>query len=136
MFIAIDANFRLKRRAVSSEARDPALGSGQGYFVQDDMYRKYLADTADQKDVRTVILIFGTNSHCTQISTCTGFAALMHANTKWSQGYATTGVAMGVCSRHGFILPNAVGDLQKGERSVLVDSVSLALTHTIMLQVL
>ena len=53
-----------------------------------------------------------------KISTCTGFAALMHANTKFHKGYATTGCAMAIDARHGFILPNGVGDLQKGERYV------------------
>lgn len=51
-----------------------------------------------------------------QISTCTGFAALMHANTRFYKGYATTGVAMAIDARHGFVLPNGIGDLQKGER--------------------
>ncbi|KAI0083229.1 hypothetical protein BDY19DRAFT_998729 [Irpex rosettiformis] len=105
MFVAIDANFRLKRRAISSEKRDPALSSGLGYFVQNTKYLDFIRDRADQKD----------------ISTCTGFAAMMQANTKWSKGYATTGVAMCVCARHGFILPNAVGDLQKGERFCNID---------------
>jgi hypothetical protein len=51
-----------------------------------------------------------------QMSTCSGLAALDYANTKFSRGYAATGVGMGVCARHEFVLPNAVGDLQKGER--------------------
>ena len=55
-----------------------------------------------------------------QISTCTGFAAIAQANTKYSKGYATTGVGMAICARHGMILPNAVGDLQKGERYVSI----------------
>ncbi|KAF7792933.1 hypothetical protein EIP86_004036 [Pleurotus ostreatoroseus] len=88
--IAIDANFRLKRRAVSNDARDPALGSGWGYFVEDGPYREHILKYVDQQE----------------ISTCTGFSALMHANTKFSKGYACTGV---------------VGDLQKGERYCNMD---------------
>ena len=42
----------------------------------------------------------------------------MQANTRWYKGYATTGVAMAIDARHGFILPNGIGDLQKGERYV------------------
>ena len=53
MFIAVDANFRLKRRAISNEARDPALGSGWGYFVEDSPYRQYLRSVTDQKEVRS-----------------------------------------------------------------------------------
>ncbi|KAF7301156.1 CxC2 domain-containing protein [Mycena indigotica] len=35
---------------------------------------------------------------------------------KFSRGYSVTGVGMGVCARHEFVLPNGVGDLQAGER--------------------
>ena len=45
-------NFRLKRRAVSNNARDPGLMSGQAYFVPDDIYRKHVLKYADQEDVR------------------------------------------------------------------------------------
>ena len=52
------------------------------------------------------------------MSTCSGLAALDHANSKFSRGYATTGVGVSMCARHEFILKNGVGDLQKGERCV------------------
>ena len=50
------------------------------------------------------------------MSTCTSFAAMANANTKFNRGYATTGVGLALCARHGFVLPNGVGDLQKGEK--------------------
>ena len=62
LFVAVDANFRLKRRAVSNEARDPALGSGLGYFVEDGAYREYIRDLADQKDVSILV----TRHHVSQ----------------------------------------------------------------------
>ncbi|KAF7322147.1 CxC2 domain-containing protein [Mycena kentingensis (nom. inval.)] len=105
MFIAIDACFRLKRRMISSWLKDPGLGTGWAYFVEWMWYRDYLASTGVQKE----------------ISTCTGLAALDHANTKFSRGYAVTGVAMCICARHEFVLPNGVGDLQKGERYANID---------------
>lgn len=43
---------------------------------------------------------------------------MVYANTKFSKGYATTGVGLVLCARHGFIQLNGVGDLQKGERYV------------------
>ncbi|KAJ3535047.1 hypothetical protein NM688_g7034 [Phlebia brevispora] len=110
LFIAMDANFRLKCRAVSSNERDPALGSGWGYFVEDTAYCNMMLAYADQEE----------------ISTCTGFAAIEKANTKFSKGYAVTGIGMAVCARHGFILPNAAGDLQKGERYVNMDYIILS----------
>lgn len=51
MMVAIDANFRLKRRAVSSNTRDPALSSGSGFFVRDAAYREHVLKYADQADV-------------------------------------------------------------------------------------
>ena len=52
------------------------------------------------------------------MSTCSGLAALDHANNKYSKGYATTGIVCTTC-RHEFILPEGAGPLQKGERSVV-----------------
>ncbi|KAJ6474636.1 hypothetical protein C8R47DRAFT_986641, partial [Mycena vitilis] len=102
MFIALDACFRLKRRLISSELKDPDLGSGWAYMVENSTYREYLRTVTDQKEMNT----------------CSGLAALDYANTKFSRGYSTTGVGMGVCARHEFVQPNGVGDLQKGERRV------------------
>ena len=38
------------------------------------------------------------------------------ANTKYSKGCSTTSVGMATCGRHEIVMPNGVGDLQKGER--------------------
>jgi hypothetical protein len=43
VFLAIDANFRLKRKNVSSDEADPALGNGWAYFVEEKDYKSYLA---------------------------------------------------------------------------------------------
>ncbi|KAF7295136.1 CxC2 domain-containing protein [Mycena indigotica] len=99
-FLAMDACFRLKRRAISNEIRDPALSNGWAYMVEWEPYKDYLLKVGDQKE----------------ISTCTGLAALDYANSKFSRGYSATGVGMGVCARHEFVQPNGVGDLQAGER--------------------
>lgn len=58
-----------------------------------------------------------TDVHDEQMSTYSGLTALDHANTKYSKGYATTGIVCTTC-RHEFILPEGAGPLQKGERSV------------------
>jgi len=49
--LAIDACFRLKRRIVSSEKKDPGLGTGWAYFVEDEPYREYLLTVTDQEEV-------------------------------------------------------------------------------------
>ncbi|KAJ7017384.1 hypothetical protein C8F04DRAFT_1200656 [Mycena alexandri] len=92
LFLALDACFRLKRGLVSSELKDPGLGTGWAYMTENVEYRN-------------------------------GLAALDYANTKFSRGYSTTGVGMGVCARHEFIQANGVGDLQKGERYANMDYV-------------
>lgn len=93
----------MKRRLVSSEKKDPGLGTGWGFFVEDTAYRKYLLTVTDQKEILT----------------CTGLSALDHANSKFSTGYATTGGGVCCCGRHELIEKEGVGDLQKGERYVI-----------------
>ncbi|KAJ7190623.1 hypothetical protein GGX14DRAFT_579706 [Mycena pura] len=105
LFLALDACFRLKRRMVSNELKDPGLGTGWAYVMENAPYRHYLLTVTEQKEM----------------STCSGLAALDYANTKFSRGYSTTGVGMGVCARHEFVQPNGVGDLQKGERFANMD---------------
>ncbi|KAJ8496340.1 hypothetical protein ONZ45_g12490 [Pleurotus djamor] len=105
LFIALDACFRLKRRLVSSVKKDPGLGIGWSYFVEREPFRKYLLGVTDQKE----------------ISTCSGLAALDYANTKFSRGYAVTGVCLGVCARHEMIQRNGAVDLQVGERYANMD---------------
>ncbi|KAG9218105.1 hypothetical protein CCMSSC00406_0010126 [Pleurotus cornucopiae] len=105
LFIALDACFRLKRRMVSSVEKDPGLGIDWGYFIEAEPFRQYLLSVTDQKEM----------------STCSGLAALDYANTKFSRGYAATGVCLGVCARHEFIQPNGAADLQVGERYANMD---------------
>ncbi|KAF8155179.1 hypothetical protein K438DRAFT_1987093 [Mycena galopus ATCC 62051] len=111
VFIAIDACFCLKCRLVSSELKGPTLGPGWSYMVEAGQYCKFLLTITDQKEM----------------STCSGLAALDHANTKFSRGSSATGVGMGVCARHEFVQPNGVGDLQKGERFRNMDWIFLSI---------
>ncbi|THU78038.1 hypothetical protein K435DRAFT_811910 [Dendrothele bispora CBS 962.96] len=102
LFIAIDACFRLKRKLVSSIERDPPLQPGWAYFVDPERYRQYLLTQTNQDEM----------------STCTGLAALDYANTKFSKGYAATGV----------------GHLQKGESRLknLLEDVRYELDETLV----
>ncbi|KAJ7851559.1 hypothetical protein B0H13DRAFT_2360051 [Mycena leptocephala] len=87
------------------EIKDPGLGTGWAYVLENAPYRHFLKTVTDQKEM----------------STCSGLAALDYANTKFSRGYSTTGVGMGVCARHEFVQANGVGDLQRGERFANMD---------------
>ncbi|KAF9518558.1 hypothetical protein BS47DRAFT_1371010 [Hydnum rufescens UP504] len=51
----------------------------------------------------------------TEMSTCSGLAAIDHANTKNSKGLHITGVGASICTHHGFLHPLGIGNLQKGE---------------------
>ncbi|KAK7434808.1 hypothetical protein VKT23_019995 [Stygiomarasmius scandens] len=99
-FLAIDACFRLKRKKVSSWEKDPSLQDGWAYFIEHDPYKKWCMQMKDQKE----------------ISTCTGLATLDFANTKYHANYDATGGIAGICARHEFLLPNAYGQTQVGER--------------------
>lgn len=47
----MDACFRLKRRLVSNELKDPGLATGATYFVPDGPFREFLTQVTDQLDV-------------------------------------------------------------------------------------
>ncbi|KAJ7903747.1 hypothetical protein B0H14DRAFT_3421928 [Mycena olivaceomarginata] len=100
IFLAIDACFRLKRKKISSWLADPSLQDGWAYFVRSFTYEDFVKTLGEQKEM----------------STCTGLAALDHANTKYSQGYAATGCGMITCGRHEIVCKNGVADLQAGEK--------------------
>lgn len=51
LYLAIDACFRLKRKLVSNEQKDPGLGTGWSYFVEDGPYREFLKTVTDQDEV-------------------------------------------------------------------------------------
>ncbi|KAF7330703.1 CxC2 domain-containing protein [Mycena sanguinolenta] len=113
LFLATDANFRLSNRSVSSEALDPIMGDGVGYFCKrhgDDGYYAHVSKHADE----------------TEVSNCSGFQAMSLANTKRTKGLRSTGVAGVTCSRHNMWRANGIGDLQVGERQCNMDFVLLA----------
>ncbi|KAF7305707.1 CxC2 domain-containing protein [Mycena chlorophos] len=105
LLLALDANFRLKNRIRANEHQDPSLGSGWGYFVEDEDYKEHLSDYVAEVDV----------------STCIAFAALMQKDTRQTAGLRVSGVGGCVCARHGVVRAQGLGDLQKGERYANMD---------------
>ncbi|KAI0748683.1 hypothetical protein C8Q80DRAFT_1219730 [Daedaleopsis nitida] len=110
LFLGIDANFRLKRKKVSSDDVDPGLNDGYAYFVNEWDYKAHLVThdkpITDSNDA---------NRHCNTHD------AIKLANIKGSASLASSGVATVDCSRHEMKRPCSIGDLQKGERHVNVD---------------
>ncbi|KAG2355719.1 hypothetical protein BDR07DRAFT_1302434, partial [Suillus spraguei] len=50
-----------------------------------------------------------------EISSCSGFKFLTHAEMKFLSNLQATGVGLCICARHEFVCPNGAGDLQKSE---------------------
>ncbi|RXW11706.1 hypothetical protein EST38_g14149 [Candolleomyces aberdarensis] len=104
--IAVDANFRLKRKDISSDQADPGLSQGFSYFVEHNDFKQYLHDHMDEVEPK---------------STCSRHDAVNLADTRPGQGFASTGVATVECARHNMKRASAVGDLQRGERYCNID---------------
>ncbi|KAG1819100.1 uncharacterized protein BJ212DRAFT_1446228 [Suillus subaureus] len=105
-FLAINANFHLKRRIVSKDTVDPSLLHGWGYFIDETTYKTHLTNHGMEVQ---------------QKSTCASNNAVNMAKTKSSQGLAATGLGTIDCVCHNMKLPNGVRDLQKGERYINMD---------------
>ncbi|KAF8121256.1 hypothetical protein EV363DRAFT_1406388 [Boletus edulis] len=106
LFVTIDANFRLKRKKVSSDTVDPSLSQGWAYFVEEASYKKYLE---------------GLINRVQEKSTCSSHLTVNMADTMSRHGLAATGVGTVDCARHNMKLPIGVGDLQKGEKYINMD---------------
>ncbi|KAJ7711916.1 hypothetical protein B0H14DRAFT_3638925 [Mycena olivaceomarginata] len=120
LFLAMDANFRLSNRNVSTEIADPILGDGFGYFCRregEDGYKAHILKHADEEE----------------ISNCSGFAAMFMANTKRVKGLRTTGIGGVTCSRHNMWQGNGIGDLQVGERYGNMDFLLLSMLFVLQL---
>ncbi|KAF9021224.1 hypothetical protein BDZ89DRAFT_1138143 [Hymenopellis radicata] len=99
--VSVDACFRLTNLFRSNQSTDPSLHPGAGYMLEDTgEYGMHVLMNATQKD----------------ISTCSGFKAIAHADAKCHTGLRSTGVVAVCCSRHEMVSAQAVGNLQKGER--------------------
>ncbi|KIJ31208.1 hypothetical protein M422DRAFT_186299 [Sphaerobolus stellatus SS14] len=105
--VAMDANFKLKRKMVSSLTADAGLGAGWAYVVEPVAYHRHLRSMEYPKET----------------SACNGQRAVEEQDTRDARGLDTTGVAGCVCPRHGFIRPKGIGDLQRGERFKNMDYV-------------
>ncbi|KAJ7775286.1 hypothetical protein B0H16DRAFT_1712863 [Mycena metata] len=105
LFLALDANFRMRRKKVSSEEKDPSLGDGWSFYCEVAPYYSYLVANWKQKQER---------------STCVAHDAVDKPDRE-SRGTASSGIATVDCARHNMKRPNAVGDLQLGERYINMD---------------
>jgi hypothetical protein len=113
LFLGIDANYKLKRKNVSSAKADPSLSQGWSYFVEEICYKRFLEKYGNIAQERT---------------TCSNYDAMAKANSKDTRFLDSTGAGSVECIRHEMKRPNGVGDLQKGERYVVDETLDLMIT--------
>ncbi|KAJ7862402.1 hypothetical protein B0H14DRAFT_3134284 [Mycena olivaceomarginata] len=87
LFVAMGTNFRLKRKDVSTEEKDPGLNKGWAFFFASHGVAHNAVDNSDRE----------------------------------ARGTASSGIGTVDCARHNMKHPNAVGDLQLGERYMNMD---------------
>ncbi|KAJ7440330.1 hypothetical protein B0H11DRAFT_2253095 [Mycena galericulata] len=105
LFLAMDANFRLKRKDVSTEKKDPGLGDGWSFYCEVERYMEHVAKHWDKPQER---------------STCVSHDAVDKPDRE-ARGTASSGIGAVDCARHNMKRPLAVGDLQFGERYINID---------------
>ncbi|KAG5650682.1 hypothetical protein H0H81_011391, partial [Sphagnurus paluster] len=110
LFVGIDANFHLKRKIFSSEARDPSLAGRCAFFVEEAAYKKYLVKCWDNKQEK---------SHCVSHN-------VVNKPDQEARSLAASGAGTIDCSRHDFKRPLGVRDLQRGERYLNMDYMFLS----------
>ena len=103
---------------VLSDARDPGLNQGYAYIVEEKQFKLYLAEF-DKKIVEDV-------------STCNNHDAIKSASMRGGKGTAASGAGTVECARHDMKRPVSVGDLQKGERCVILSVKSLRTDNTLL----
>ncbi|KAJ7581672.1 hypothetical protein C8J56DRAFT_1006010 [Mycena floridula] len=106
LFIGNDADFKIKRRDVSSEEKDPGLCQGHAYFVEQRAYEEYLERNKGVKQPP---------------SKCVSHDAVNKADSREVRGLKVTGLATSDCTRHEMKRPNGMAALQKGERYINID---------------
>lgn len=62
LFLAIDANFKMKRKQVSSEEVDPGLNAGSAFFSEVKAYMEHVGKHWDMEQEVSVLLLFGVQT--------------------------------------------------------------------------
>ncbi|KAJ7750128.1 hypothetical protein DFH07DRAFT_869155 [Mycena maculata] len=115
LFLTIDANFRLKRKDVSSKEKDPGLCKGWAFYCEVTKYMTHVKKHwAQKQDVRALQLPLQQRSHCVAHDA-------VDKPDREARGTASSGVGAVDCTRHNMKRPSAVGDLQLGERYINMD---------------
>ena len=93
LIVAMDANFRLRNRLRNATNREPSLGLGWAYFVNNGPYSDFIKDYVDEKEV--CIYIEGTGLLMDDF---------VDSHLRWISGaleYAYQEIKGTLCDRHG-----------------------------------
>ncbi|KAF9544440.1 hypothetical protein CPC08DRAFT_730279 [Agrocybe pediades] len=101
IYLAVDANFKLKGKVFSQQRDDVELMPGWGAYVPELPYQQHIANHVNEPEINTC-----DSQH----------DAIVRAATRNAPGYAVSGAVLVICSRHGLVRRNGAGDLQKGEK--------------------
>ena len=110
LYLAIDANFRLKQtqKKVSNEIVDPCLNGGCAYFVGEAAYKTHLS------------LLDRDNPTEESYKFCNTCDVIKLANIKGSAALDANSVTTVDCSRHDIKHACSAGNLQHVERYVIL----------------
>ncbi|TDL14310.1 hypothetical protein BD410DRAFT_734277, partial [Rickenella mellea] len=114
LFLAMDANFRLKLK--ERGIRDAPLGDGWAYFVPSAPFKEHLSNYVGQPEMNT----------------CESkLRAVDHANIRGNEKLAVNGVGGVNCSCHALNRNIGFGDLQRGEKYANMDYIVLSTSHDV-----
>ena len=118
----MNVNFCLKNQLVSNYLQDPGLGTGWAYILPCEGYEGYVLSQASDGDLSFFnYFIFHLITLISfQISTYIKLQALAKMNTKFLKGLRYTGVGGVMCGWSEMVMPLGIGNLQKGERCILL----------------
>ncbi|KAJ7434289.1 hypothetical protein FB451DRAFT_1468738 [Mycena latifolia] len=105
LFLAIDTNFKMKRKQVSSEEADPGLNNGAAFFSEVKAYMEHVGKHWEMEQEK---------------SRCVSHDAVDQPDRE-AWGMVSSGIGTVNCAWHNMKRPNGVGDLQKGERYINMD---------------
>ncbi|KAJ7442097.1 hypothetical protein B0H11DRAFT_1724840, partial [Mycena galericulata] len=99
LFLAMDANFRLKRKDVSTEEKDPGLGKGWAFFCEVKAYMEHVKRNWHQKqDVSAAQMLVHPLLICSQRSHCVAHDAVDKPDRE-TRGTASSGIEGATISR-------------------------------------
>ncbi|EPS93353.1 hypothetical protein FOMPIDRAFT_1136340, partial [Fomitopsis schrenkii] len=109
-----DGNHGLQKKTKHDNPEDVSLSEGVGYFVD----REKMKTCLDQVEIEPPVSFSGWPLILRKPETCSGFKVGRAQRPGKFRNLDVSGVVAVICIRHGCFRPEAIVDLQKGERYV------------------